>query len=198
MSDRDAGVARRGLYLEYATVAWCVVEAGVALWSGVVAGSIALVGFGADSIIEILAALVVIWQLRGVSDDRTRAALRWIAVSFFLLAAYVLGESMRTLVTRTEPAPSAVGIAVTAASVVIMPLLAWGKRRVGRALENPVLLADSVESALCALFSASALLGLTLNAAVGWWWADPAAAIVIALLAAREGREAWEDSASDV
>jgi len=183
---------RQGLYLEYLTVAWCFVEAGVSIWSGIAARSIALVGFGLDSAIEIFAAIVVIWQLYGGSEQRKRRALRMISVTFFVLAAYVLIESVRVLVFRVEAEKSVVGMVLMAAALIVMPLLAWAKRRVGKRLGNPVLMAEATESTLCALLSGGTLLGLVLNATLGWWWADPVAAIVIAVLAVKEGREAWE------
>src|SRR5579872_981153 len=123
---------RQGLYLEYLTVAWCFVEAGVSIWSGIAAHSIALIGFGLDSAIEICAAIVVIWQLYGRSEQRTRRALRMISVTFFVLAAYVLTESVRDLVFRVEAEESVVGIVVTAAALIVMPMLAWTKQRVGK------------------------------------------------------------------
>ena len=192
MTATDHGQKRTGLWLEYLTIGWCVVEAGISIWAGIAAGSIALIGFGLDSAIEIFAAFVVVWQLYGENEERKRVALRLIGVTFFLLAAYVLADAVRHLVMQVEAHESGVGIVVTAAAVVIMPLLAWGKWRVGKKLGNPVLVADGTESALCALFSGATLLGLVLNATLGWWWADPAAAIVIAVLAAKEGWEAWE------
>jgi divalent metal cation (Fe/Co/Zn/Cd) transporter len=192
MNATDQALNRQGLFLVYLTIVWCVVEAGVSIWSGIAARSIALIGFGLDSAIEIFAALVVVWQLRGVSEERKRRALRLIAVTFFLLAAYVLVESIRDLVMGVEAEKSLAGIVVTAAALVVMPLLAWAKRRVGKSVGNPVLVAEATESALCALLSGATLLGLAFNAVLGWWWADPVAAIVIALLALKEGWEAWE------
>lgn len=192
MSIAAVDLRRRGLRLEYLTVAWNTIEAVVALVAGVLAGSIALVGFGLDSLIEIFAASVVIWQLRGVSEDRERQALRLIAVSFFALAAYVTIEAVRDLLLRDEPATSTAGIVLAALSLAVMPSLALAKRRVGRRLANPVLVADSTETLLCAYLSAILLTGLVLNAAVNWWWADPLAGLGIAALALREGKEAWE------
>ncbi|MCL5097665.1 MAG: cation transporter [Candidatus Omnitrophica bacterium] len=188
----DDSLKREGFFLECATIAWCGVEAGLSIWSGIAAGSILLIGFGSDSAIEIFAGLVVIWQLCGAGEQRERRALRLIALTFFLLAAYVLAESIRDLTLRLEAKPSIVGIGVTAAACVIMPLLARGKRRVGRKLGNAVLMADSKESSFCALLSGCTLLGLLLNTTLNWWWADPATAIAVALLAAKEGWETWE------
>jgi divalent metal cation (Fe/Co/Zn/Cd) transporter len=173
------------------------VEASVSVWLGIAAGSIALIGFGLDSGIEIFAASVVLWQLRGNSEGRTGRAMRLIAITFFLLAAYVMAESIRHLVSGIEAQPSRAGIAFTAFALVFMSFLAVGKWSVGKQLSNPVLLADAKESMLCSLFSVTTLFGLTLNATLGWWWADPLAGIVIALLALKEGREAWLDHSSN-
>jgi divalent metal cation (Fe/Co/Zn/Cd) transporter len=182
---------RRVLGLAYFTVAWNVAEAVVALGAGVVADSIALIGFGLDSLIEVFSAVVVLWQFLGASDEREARALRWIACSFFLLAAYVTGQAIFDLIRHQEPAESAVGIALAVASLIVMPLLALAKRRAGRALGSRTVMADSTETLLCSYLSAILLGGLILHATVGWWWADPLAALGIAALAAREGVEAW-------
>jgi divalent metal cation (Fe/Co/Zn/Cd) transporter len=189
-----ARLRRRGFRLEYATMAWMVAEAAVAITAGVVAASIALVGFGLDSVIELLSATIVIWQLRGeiAGKDRETRAIRLIGVTFFALAAYLTAESIRDLVTQTRPGQSVPGLAVTAAALVVMPVLAVAKRRTGQQLGNCTLVADSAETAFCAFTSAAALLGVGLNAWLGWWWADPAAALVIAALAVKEGIECWE------
>jgi divalent metal cation (Fe/Co/Zn/Cd) transporter len=160
--------------------------------AGVAANSIALIGFGLDSTVEIFAASVVIWQLRGVTEERERRALRLIALSFFALAAYVVVEAARDLVLGAEAGESGVGIALASASLIAMPLLGVAKRRTGQRLGSPTLIADSAETLLCAYLSAILLAGLVLNATVGWWWADPIAALGIAGLAVREGQEAWE------
>jgi divalent metal cation (Fe/Co/Zn/Cd) transporter len=189
----QARLRRRGFGLEYASMSWMTVDATAAIASGVVASSIALIGFGLDSVIEFFAAVVVVWQVRGVvSEDRETRAVRLIGVMFFALAAYLATESIADLVTQARPEQSAPGILVTAAALVVMPLLALAQRRTGLALGNRALVADAAESAFCAFISAAALTGLGLNAWLGWWWADPAAALVIAGLAVREGLEAWE------
>lgn len=188
---------RRGLRLEYLTLAWNVVEAAVAVGAGVAAGSIALVGFGLDSLIEVFAAVVVIWELQGVGEDRERRALRLIAISFFALAAYVVVEAGRDLLLGAEPGHSPVGVALAATSLVVMPALGLAKRRTGQRLGSAPLIADSAETLLCVSLSAILLAGLVLNTAVHWWWADPLAALGIATLAIREGKEAWEGDASD-
>jgi divalent metal cation (Fe/Co/Zn/Cd) transporter len=182
---------RRALQLEYLTISWNVAEAIVAVAAGVAAASIALVGFGLDSLVEVFAASVVVWELRGVSEERERRALRLIAISFFVLAAYVSVEAARDLLLQSEPRESVVGIVLAAVSLGVMPLLAWGKLRVGRRLGSPTLIADSKETLLCSYLSAILLAGLALNAAFGLWWADPVAGFGIAYLAVREGIEAW-------
>lgn len=182
---------RRGRLLAWVTIAWNAIEGVIAVGAGIGAGSLALIGFGLDSFIEVFAGGVVLWQLRGIPEERERAALRLIAVSFFLLGGYVVAEAARDLLAGNEAAESPVGIALAAVSLAVMPALAWAKRRTGRALSNAVIVADSTETALCAYLSAILLAGLALNATVGWWWADPLAALGIAALAVREGREAW-------
>ena len=187
---------RRGLMLEYLTIGWNVIEAVIAVAAGVAAGSIALVGFGFDSTIEVAAASVVVWQFRaelrgGVDDGRERGALKLIAATFFILAGYVSVEAVRDLTMAESAEPSTVGIVLASVSLAVMPTLAWMKRRTGRQLNSRTLVADSAETYLCAWLSAILLVGLVLNATVGWWWADPLAALGIAYLAVREGVEAW-------
>ena len=188
-----ARLRRRGFWLEYASLAWMTVEAAVAIISGVIAASIALVGFGLDSVIEFFAAAVVIWQLRGGGEERETRAVHLIGITFFVLAAYLAAASIRDLIGHARPEHSIPGLAVTAAALLVMPGLAIAKRRTGQALSNRTLIADSAETAFCAFTSGAALVGLGLNSWLGWWWADPAAALVIGALAIREGLEAWED-----
>jgi divalent metal cation (Fe/Co/Zn/Cd) transporter len=181
------------LRLEYLTIGWNTIEAGVALAAGVAAGSIALIGFGLDSIIEVFAAGVVVWQMRGkLAAERDRQALRLIAVSFYVLAAYVAVNALRDLIVVAQPSESTVGIVMACLSLVVMQWLARAKRRTGEEMHSHTLIADSSETALCSYLSAILLGGLLLNATVGWAWADPLAALGIALLAVREGREAWK------
>jgi len=186
---------RRGFALEYFSIAWMTAEAAVAVTAGIVAGSVALTGFGLDSVIELASAVIVIWQLRGESagQDRDTRAVRLVGITFFALAAYLTAEGIASLVTAARPAPSPAGLAITAAALVVMPALAVAKRRAGRALGSCTLVADSAETAFCAWTSAAALLGVTLNTAFGWWQADPAAGLVIAALAIREGLESFEE-----
>jgi divalent metal cation (Fe/Co/Zn/Cd) transporter len=194
MATSTPDLERRGLRLEYLTVGWNVIEAIVAVAAGVVAKSIALVGFGLDSTVEIFAASVVIWQLRGIREEREQRALRLIALSFYGLAAYVVVEAARDLAIGAEAGESVVGIGLATASLIAMPLLGVAKRRTGQRLGSPTLIADSAETLLCAYLSAILLAGLVLNATVGWSWADPIAAVGIAGLAVPEGREAWEEA----
>lgn len=186
------GLVRRARLLAWATIIWNVIEAVVAIAAGSAAGSLALVGFGVDSTIEVGSAVVVLWRLNDVSEDREERALKLIAVSFMLLAVWIVVQSVRSLAGGTTPEVSVVGIVLTGLSVVVMPLLARAKQTVGRAMDSAVVLADAVETWLCTSLSAIVLAGLALNAAFGWWWADPVAALGIAWLAVREGREAWE------
>ncbi len=190
---------RRAYWLEYASMAWMAAEAAVAVTAGVLASSIALTGFGLDSVIELFAAAVVIWQLRGGEHGQQREtrAVRLIGVTFFALALYLAAEGIRDLAAHARPGRSAAGLAVAGAALVVMPALAVAKRRTGRALGNRTLIADSAETAFCAFTSAATLAGVALNTGLGWWWADPAAALVIAALAVREGLEAWEPEAGD-
>jgi len=176
-------------------MAWMVAEAAVAITAGVLASSIVLIGFGLDSVIEFFAAMIVIWQLRGeiAGQQRETRAVRLIGLTFFALAAYLAAESIHDLLTRARPGESIAGLAVSAAALVVMPVLAVAKRRTGQAMGNRTLVAESAESFFCAYTSAAALAGVGLNTALGWWWADPAAALIIAALAVKEGLEAWHD-----
>jgi divalent metal cation (Fe/Co/Zn/Cd) transporter len=187
-----AGQSRqRAIRIELFTVGWNALEAVVAITAGIGASSVALIGFGLDSVVEVSAALVVLWQFFGIAEDREQRALKLIGASFFALAAYVTFTSIRELVTGTEPDASTVGIVLTAVSLVVMPLLVRAKVRIGRDIGSRTLIADSGQTRICVWLSASTLAGLAANAALGWWWADPAAALVIAAIAVSEGREAW-------
>lgn len=191
---------RRGLLLAWATIAWNVIEGIVAVSAGLAAGSIALVGFGIDSGIEVASSVVIVWQFaaegrHGIDDDRERLALRLIALSFFGLAAYVSIQAVIDLTGGSEASTSPVGIALAALSLAVMPALAVAKRRTGTQMGSRTLVADSAETMLCTYLSALLLVGLLLDAVVGWWWADPLAALAIAGLAIKEGREAWEGDA---
>lgn len=195
---RRAALNRRARQLAYATAGYNLAEGVVAVAAGAAASSTALIGFGLDSFVEVSSALVVIWQFRSrLPEARERLALRLIGVSFFALALWVGFESVRSLVGPGHADPSPVGIGLAAASLVVMPLLVWAKRRTGRQLGSATVLADSVQTLLCTYLSAILLIGLLLNATLGWSWADPVAALVIAAVAVREGIQAWRGEACD-
>lgn len=177
--------------MAWATIAWNVIEAVAAIGAGVVAGSLALVGFGIDSSIEVFAALVVLWRLRGLDEEREQRALKLIAVSFFVLGGFVAIEAVRDFIGDRDAETSPVGIGIAIASLLVMPALAVAKKRTGVALHNRTVIADAAETKLCAYLSVILLVGLVLDATLDWWWADPVAALGIAVLAVREGREAW-------
>jgi divalent metal cation (Fe/Co/Zn/Cd) transporter len=188
---RRAVLRRRIQLLVAATITYNVIEAIIAISAGTVAGSIALIGFGLDSVIEVSSAAAVAWQFSAPDPERReKVALRVIAGAFFALAAYVTVEALRTLITGNEPEHSTVGIVLVAVSVVIMPFLSWAQRRAGRELGSASAVADSKQTLLCTYLSAAVLVGLVLNAALGWWWADPLVALGLAVIAVREGRNA--------
>lgn len=189
---RRGVLIRRVRLLVAATIAYNLVEAAVALTAGVLASSAALIGFGLDSVIEVASAAAVAWQFSGRDPEaRERAALRVIALSFFALACYVTVESVRALFGVAEAAPSPVGIVLAALSLLVMPVLSGAQRRAGRELGSASAVADSRQTLLCTYLSAVLLVGLLLNALFGWSWADPIAALVIAAVAVKEGRDAW-------
>ena len=195
-ADELQRMRRVGLTLAWITIAWNVAEAAIAVAAGAAASSTALVGFGIDAAIEVASASVVVWQFSGelrggYDEDRERLAMRLIAITFFLLAGYVWGEAGRDLFSRAEAEHSAVGIVLAAVSLLVMPALAVAKRRTADRLGSPTLRADSRETLLCAWLSVALLAGLVLNSWLGWWWADPVAAIVIGGFAVSEGVEAW-------
>ena len=189
--------ARRAVAYEGVTIGYNILEGVVAVTAGLVAGSVALTGFGVDSGIEVAAAVVVLVRLlaevrgHGVDERKEGLALRFIALTFFALAAYVLVEGTRDLVTGATPDTSPVGIGLTAASIVVMPWLARAKRRAGVQLGSRLVIADAAETRLCAWLSVSTFLGLLGFAASGATWIDSVAGFVIAYFAVREGREAW-------
>lgn len=187
-------LVRRGLRLNWATIGYNLAEAIVSLAAGLVAGSVALVGFGVDSAIEVTAALAARWRLRAdvapVPRDRAeRVASRVIGWTFLSLAAYVAADAALTLWRREAPEGSPVGVAILAASVVVMPLLARAKRRVALALASRALVADARQTSLCAYLSVIALAGVALNQWLGWWWADPVAALAMVPIIAKEGMD---------
>lgn len=191
------GILRRRIRIVVAiTITWNLIEAVVALGAGAAASSSALIGFGLDSIVEVLSAAAVAWQFSAADPQRReQVALRVIAVSFFALAAYVSVDAVLSLAGLREPEHSPVGIAIAALSLVVMPFLSWFERRTGRELGSASAVADSKQTLICTYLSAALLAGLLLNSLLGWAWADSIAALVIAVFALREGVEAWRGEA---
>jgi cation diffusion facilitator family transporter len=205
LSARSA-LLRRGLLLEYLTVGWNILEGLIAIGAGLASGSIALIAFGVDSFVETISGVVLIWRLRaeeggGLDEEAIerveRRAEILVGISFLVLAAYVAFESLRTLIAAEAPEASPVGIVLTAVSIAAMLWLARAKREAGEALGSRALIADSKQTRACWYLSAVALTGLGLNAALGWWWADPLAALAIAVLLVREGGEALRGEDDD-
>jgi divalent metal cation (Fe/Co/Zn/Cd) transporter len=189
---RPTVLARRIRFLVAATIGYNVIEAIVAITAGAAASSTALVGFGLDSVVEVSSAAAVAWQFAGRDPEaREKTALRAIAISFFVLAAYVAVESVRALLGHGEAGHSTVGLVLAAVSLAVMPVLSYAQRRAGRELGSRTAVADSQQTLLCTYLSAVLLVGLGLNSLFGWTWADPVAALVIAAVAVKEGRAAW-------
>ncbi len=177
---------RRGLRLEYATLAWNVVGLAVLAWTAIAARSVALAGFGLDSLIEIGASVVVVWELTGIDERRQHRALRLIGGAFAALALYLLVQGVVVLVVRHHAGHSVAGIVWTALTALAMFALAWGKARTGRALGNLVLQTEGRVTLVDGILATAVLVGLVLNAALGWWWADPVAGFVLVYYALRE------------
>ncbi|MEO3867487.1 cation transporter [Nonomuraea sp. B12E4] len=193
---RRASLRRRIRLLVAATITYNVIEAAVALTAGTIASSSALIGFGLDSVVEVASAAAVAWQFSAADHERReKAALRVIALSFFALAAYVSIDAIRALLGVGEAAHSTPGLILAALSLIVMPFLSYAQRRAGRELGSVSTVADSKQTLLCTYLSAVLLAGLALNSLFGWSWADPIAALVIAAVAVKEGREAWRGDA---
>ena len=199
-ASQRASLERRARLLAHGGNAWHVIEFSVALAAGIAAGSIALIGFGADSLVEVLAGSVIVWLFtsgRGSSPQAERRAQQVIAASFFVLAAYVTAESIRDLAAGSRPSASWVGVGLAAFTAPTMPLLARAKRRIGHALGSSATISEASQNQLCAYLSVALLAGLLLNAVWGLRWADPAAALVIAAVAVKEGRDSWQGARCD-
>lgn len=192
-----AEALRHALGLEALSLSYNVLEAGVGIVAGIAAGSVALVGFGLDAVVESASATVLIWRLeterrgRRTAEEAERKAVRLVAVAFGVLAVYVGGRAVADLIAGTRPEESTVGIMLAVLSLAVMPALARAKRRAARELGSRSLEGDSAQTMLCTYMSAVLLFGLATNSLWGWWWADPVAGLVIAALAAREARELW-------
>jgi divalent metal cation (Fe/Co/Zn/Cd) transporter len=195
-----ASLVRRARLLAWGGNAWHLVEFAIAVGAGIAASSIALIGFGADSLIEALAGFVILWRFgasRADSDVAERRAQKLIAFSYFVLVVYIGVESIRTFADDTHPSASWVGIGLAAFTAPTMPLLAYVKRRLGNQLHSAATVKEAAQTQLCAYLSIALLLGLGANALAGWWWADPLTALVIAAVAVREGRESWRGEGCD-
>jgi divalent metal cation (Fe/Co/Zn/Cd) transporter len=194
----QSGLRRWAWWLTALTIGWNSLEAVIAVLGGLQAGSIALVGFGLDSVVEVSSAVVIAWRLSRQSDDHAtneraeRRAVRLIAISFVAIAAYVTYDAITKLLgIGAHPKHSTVGLVLVTLSLVVMPALAMGKRRVASGLGSVALKADAAETQLCTYLSAVVLIGLAANSLLGWWWMDPLAGLVVAAIALREGRAAW-------
>jgi divalent metal cation (Fe/Co/Zn/Cd) transporter len=198
--DERARLVRRARLLAWGGNAWHVVEFAIAVGAGIAAGSVALVAFGADSLIEAAAGLIIVWRFaerRSHSERAERRAQQFVAASYALLVAYILVEAVRSLLGGQHPEASWVGVGLAAFTAPTMPLLALAKRRVGRTLRSAATVSEAGQNLICAYLSLALLAGLLANALAGWWWADPAAALVIAAVAAREGFESWSGESCD-
>ena len=188
-------LVRRGRYLEYFTIGYNSLEGLIAVSAGLLAGSIALVGFGSDSLIEVTSGAVLLWRLHADVDEARRErveaiSLRLVGICFIVLALYVIHDSVESLLKRQTPDESLIGIVLASVSLIVMPLLVRAKRKVARSINSGALMADSKQTELCTYLSAILLMGLLLNALFGWWWADPVAALIMVPIIAKEGIEA--------
>jgi divalent metal cation (Fe/Co/Zn/Cd) transporter len=195
-----AKLQRQVRWLAWGGIGWHVIEFAIALFAGIAASSIALIGFGIDSLIESLAGLIVLWLFTGSrigSRKAERRAQQMVAASFYVLAAYVGAEAIRSFIGGHEPEASWLGIGLAAFTAPTMPLLAIAKRRIGHKLGSSATVQEASQTQLCAYLSFALLIGLGANALLGWWWADPVTALAIAAVALKEGRESWRGDSCD-
>nr|WP_201468910.1 cation transporter [Microbacterium hydrocarbonoxydans] len=189
---RRSTLHRRVRFIVGFTISYNVIEAIVAIWAGTLASSAALIGFGLDSVVEVLSAAAIAWQFTRKDPERwEKVTVRAIGLAFFALAAYVTVDAVMSLICQEGPEHSPLGLGITALSLIVMPLLAWFEVRTGRELESKSVMADAKQLILCIYLSGAVFIGLILNTLFGWWWADSVAALVVAVLAIREGIEAW-------
>lgn len=196
LNDARTNAARRGRLLAYLTIGWNSLEGIIAVGAGIVAGSIALVGFGVDSVIEVSSGAIILWRLVS-GEHREKMALRLVGISFLALAAYVSFDAIKSLWFREAPDTTYPGIAIAALSLIVMPFLARAKRKVAGKLNSNAMHADSRQTDICVYLSAILLAGLGLNALFGWWWADPIAALIMVPIIAKEGIEALRGETCD-
>ena len=201
MENRLEDLYKKGLFLEYLTVVYNALESAAAIFFGKMANSIALIGFGLDSIMESLSGIVLIWRLHKhgkISEEEEerveRKAMKFVALTFFFLGAYVLYQSLKKLAVREIPDPSIPGIILAVVSIIVMPFLSVQKMKIGKQIKSQALIADAKETFACALLSIALLLGLSLNYALGLWQADAVAGLIIVIFLFREGRESWEQA----
>jgi cation diffusion facilitator family transporter len=200
--ERRQGLHRRALRLEYFTIGWNVIEAVVAIGAGIIAGSVALIGFGVDSAVEVISAVGLLWRLRTAGPDATvaeesgaeRRALYIVAATFFLLAAYIAFEAISALVGREEPDRSTVGLVLSVLSLLIMPALAYWKQHTGREMGSRALVADAMETWVCSYLSLALLAGVGLHELFGWWWADPVGALAMLPVIIWQGWETFGEA----
>lgn len=191
-TERRERLHRRVRFIVAFTITYNVIEAVVAITAGVLASSAALIGFGLDSVVEVLSAVAVAWQFTRKDPERwEKATVRAIGLAFFALAAYVSIDAIVGLISQEGPEHSPLGIGITALSLLVMPVLAWFETRTGRELGSKSVLADARQLLLCVYLSGAVFVGLIVNSLFGWWWADSVAALIVAALAVREGIEAW-------
>jgi cation diffusion facilitator family transporter len=203
--ERRRALHRRALWLEYFTIGWNVIEAVVAIGAGIIAGSVALIGFGVDSGIEVISAVGLLWRLRKAGPEASvaeesgaeRRALYVVAATFFLLAAYITYEAGTALVNREEPDRSTVGLALSVLSLLIMPALAWWKQRTGHQMGSRALVADAAETWVCSYLSLALLAGVGLHELFGWWWADPVGALAMLPVILWQGWETLDEARED-
>lgn len=189
---RRSTLHRRVRFIVGFTISYNVIEAIVAIWAGTLASSAALIGFGLDSVVEVLSAAAIAWQFTRKEPERwEKVTVRAIGLAFFALAAYVTVDAVMSLISQEGPEHSPLGLGITALSLIVMPLLAWFEVRTGRELESKSVMADAKQLILCIYLSGAVFIGLILNTLFGWWWADSVAGLVVAVLAIREGIEAW-------
>ncbi len=201
-AEQRAQLHRRALRLEYVTVGWNIIEAVVAIAAGIVAGSVALIGFGFDSAIEVISAVGLLWRLRKAGPHATvseesqaeRRALYVVAATFFLLAAYITYDAMSALIQQEAPLTSPVGIALSVLSLIVMPVLAYAKHRTGREMGSRALMADSKETLVCSVLSLALLVGVGTFALFGWWWADPVGALAMLPVIVWQGWETFAEA----
>ncbi len=192
-TEKRSILIRYGLLLEYATLAWNVIEVGFLFYAAIKSGSVALAGFGIDSLIEIFASVIVVWQLKAIENRREKFAIKSVGIAFFCLAIYIIAQSLYVIITMSHPESSPLGILWLSMTVIAMLLLAKGKSIVGKQIQNRVLQKESKVTLIDASLAGAILIGLILNASLGWWWADIAASFILVYYGLKEGFQAFRE-----